>query len=66
MASHTQGIQQLLAAEKRAAEKVADAKKRKILIETRRVLFHREYSFPAFRISTFFFIFVIRSTSVCL
>lgn len=29
MASHTQGIQQLLAAEKRAAEKVSDAKKRK-------------------------------------
>ncbi|XP_014244662.1 V-type proton ATPase subunit G [Cimex lectularius] len=29
MASQTQGIQQLLAAEKRAAEKVADAKKRK-------------------------------------
>lgn len=27
MASHTQGIQQLLAAEKRAAEKVSDAKK---------------------------------------
>lgn len=31
MASHTQGIQQLLAAEKRAAEKVADAKKSKLL-----------------------------------
>uniref|UniRef100_A0A224Y156 V-type proton ATPase subunit G n=1 Tax=Panstrongylus lignarius TaxID=156445 RepID=A0A224Y156_9HEMI len=29
MASQTQGIQQLLAAEKRAADKVADAKKRK-------------------------------------
>nr|BAH72327.1 ACYPI000034 [Acyrthosiphon pisum] len=29
MASQTQGIQQLLAAEKRAAEKVAEAKKRK-------------------------------------
>jgi len=29
MASQTQGIQQLLAAEKRAAEKVADARKRK-------------------------------------
>lgn len=28
MASQTQGIQQLLAAEKRAAEKVADARKR--------------------------------------
>lgn len=28
MASQTQGIQQLLAAEKRAAEKVAEAKKR--------------------------------------
>lgn len=31
MASQTQGIQQLLAAEKRAAEKVAEAKKRKYL-----------------------------------
>ncbi|XP_065223602.1 V-type proton ATPase subunit G [Planococcus citri] len=30
MASQSQGIQQLLAAEKRAAEKVADAKNRKI------------------------------------
>lgn len=29
MASNTQGIQQLLAAEKRAAEKVGDARKRK-------------------------------------
>ena len=29
MASQTQGIQQLLAAEKRAAEKVSDARKRK-------------------------------------
>jgi hypothetical protein len=29
MASQTQGIQQLLAAEKRAAEKVAEARKRK-------------------------------------
>lgn len=29
MASQTQGIQQLLAAEKRAAEKVAEAKKSK-------------------------------------
>lgn len=32
MASQTQGIQQLLAAEKRAAEKVAEAKKRKYWI----------------------------------
>ena len=32
MASQTQGIQQLLAAEKRAAEKVAEAKKRKYLV----------------------------------
>lgn len=30
MASQTQGIQQLLAAEKRAAEKVAEAKKSKL------------------------------------
>lgn len=30
MASQTQGIQQLLAAEKRAAEKVAEARKRKL------------------------------------
>lgn len=30
MASQTQGIQQLLAAEKRAAEKVSDARKRKL------------------------------------
>lgn len=29
MASQTQGIQQLLAAEKRAAEKVSEARKRK-------------------------------------
>lgn len=29
MASQTQGIQQLLAAEKRAADKVAEARKRK-------------------------------------
>ena len=29
MASQTQGIQQLLSAEKRAAEKVAEARKRK-------------------------------------
>jgi hypothetical protein len=39
MASHTQGIQQLLAAEKRAAEKVSDAKKRKY--GTRRVRISR-------------------------
>lgn len=32
MASQTQGIQQLLAAEKRAAEKVNDARKRKFII----------------------------------
>lgn len=31
MASQTQGIQQLLAAEKRAAEKVAEARKRKYM-----------------------------------
>jgi hypothetical protein len=31
MASQTQGIQQLLAAEKRAAEKVSEARRRKIL-----------------------------------
>lgn len=31
MASQTQGIQQLLAAEKRAAEKVAEARKRKFI-----------------------------------
>lgn len=31
MASQTQGIQQLLAAEKRAAEKVSEARKRKLL-----------------------------------
>lgn len=30
MASQTQGIQQLLAAEKKAAEKVAEARKRKL------------------------------------
>lgn len=30
MASQTQGIQKLLAAEKRAAEKVAEARKRKL------------------------------------
>lgn len=32
MASQTQGIQQLLAAEKRAAEKVSEARKRKFII----------------------------------
>lgn len=32
MASQTQGIQQLLAAEKRAAEKVSEARKRKFFI----------------------------------
>lgn len=32
MASQTQGIQQLLAAEKRAAEKVSEARKRKFRI----------------------------------
>lgn len=32
MASQTQGIQQLLAAEKRAAEKVAEARKRKLKV----------------------------------
>jgi hypothetical protein len=32
MASQTQGIQQLLAAEKRAAEKVAEARKRKYFV----------------------------------
>lgn len=42
MASHTQGIQQLLAAEKRAAEKVSDAKKSKS-ISTRRVLFENSW-----------------------
>lgn len=31
MASQTQGIQQLLAAEKRAAEKVSDARKREYI-----------------------------------
>lgn len=31
MASQTQGIQQLLAAEKRAAEKVSEARKRKLI-----------------------------------
>lgn len=33
MASQTQGIQQLLAAEKRAAEKVAEARKREFLFK---------------------------------
>jgi len=33
MASQTQGIQLLLAAEKRAVEKVAEAKKRKYLVD---------------------------------
>ena len=32
MASQTQGIQQLLSAEKRAAEKVSEARKRKQII----------------------------------
>jgi hypothetical protein len=34
MASQTQGIQQLLAAEKRAAEKVSEARKRKKIFST--------------------------------
>lgn len=34
MASQTQGIQQLLAAEKRAAEKVAEARKSKLHFST--------------------------------
>lgn len=34
MASQTQGIQQLLAAEKRAAEKVSEARKRKLDLQT--------------------------------
>lgn len=33
MASQTQGIQQLLAAEKKAAEKVSEARKRKFCVE---------------------------------
>lgn len=64
MASHTQGIQQLLAAEKRAAEKVADAKKRKILMGTRRVRYHRKRSSLVFRIELFLH-FLIKSTYVC-
>lgn len=34
MASNTQGIQQLLAAEKKAADKVGDARKRKYINRT--------------------------------
>lgn len=34
MASQTQGIQQLLAAEKRATEKVAEARRRKYFVQT--------------------------------
>lgn len=34
MASQSQGVQQLLAAEKKAAEKVAEARKRKLVIVT--------------------------------
>lgn len=34
MASQTQGIQQLLAAEKKAAEKVAEARKREYIFDT--------------------------------
>lgn len=37
MASQTQGIQQLLAAEKRAAEKVSEARKRKLTFFTERI-----------------------------
>lgn len=32
MASNTQGIQQLLAAEKKAADKVGDARKRELML----------------------------------
>ena len=37
MASQTQGIQQLLAAEKKAAERVAEARKRKLELDTRHI-----------------------------
>lgn len=40
MASQTQGIQQLLAAEKRAAEKVSEARKRKPLVPAMGVTSH--------------------------
>lgn len=44
MASQTQGIQQLLAAEKRAAEKVAEARKRKLKIFfSHKISFHGCY-----------------------
>ena len=38
MASQTQGIQQLLAAEKKAADKVAEARKRKLYSELARTI----------------------------
>lgn len=41
MASQSQGIQQLLQAEKRAAEKVAEARKRKLFL---RVIYDTESS----------------------
>lgn len=40
MASQTQGIQQLLAAEKRAAEKVSEARKRKKKFSCENFHFH--------------------------
>jgi V-type H+-transporting ATPase subunit G len=39
MASQTQGIQQLLAAEKRAAEKVSEARKRKKINSSKMSIF---------------------------
>lgn len=42
MASQTQGIQQLLAAEKRAAEKVAEARKREFPFEHYKLCFNTD------------------------
>jgi len=52
MASQTHGIQQLLAAEKRAAEKVSEARRRNILINN--LLFYKRLVY----IYIFFLIFI--------
>lgn len=43
MTSQTQGIQQLLAAEKKAAEKVAEARKRKLKRHLKKEKVHKSH-----------------------
>lgn len=62
MASQTQGIQQLLTAEKRAAEKVAEARKRNKLFSS----FSREQNFRTSYILSSNFIHVFKSYLIAL